>query len=502
MNWWVKRTGQLFLAALFLMSCNDDSLLLGFRNPNEKFQVRYVELPVESSVVLLDSVNTMNFFREGPNRLLVGKYSDAEFGEISSEAYTQYFYDGPDRQISSEAELMSCTIHLRYDFYTYGSPSNSPIEFQIYELDEELDNDSVLYFADNPISYSNLIAEASTQYSPAAFEKIIDDGKTDSVLMLDIPLPFNEPTMFASRLFTSARNSIGTADTTVTNFETFKKIYKGLAIVPVVADKVFGINPNKIYDTQARLVDTASSRINFRYKTPTDTFSINFYFGSITSFSHVTSDRSITPLSGLTTKYTEYEPVNDNRHVQPINGIVTKVNIDALDAFIDTIPAIVFNSAEFVVSSINDAGNATPPNSLTLKPISKASSNRFLIESRLEDSVLVSNYKIFTTVNRTGADFLNITNDGSYFVVDDIFQDAQLRLQNNSYSGFITNYVNKYYEEYWEYKKSTDPEKKDIILREFYLYNYSPSHRKSLERAVFHKDNLKLRIYYSVPVNN
>jgi hypothetical protein len=60
MNLWVKRTGQLLVAVLFLMSCEDDSFLLGFQNKNKKFNVRHQEFTLPSSVVLIDSITTDN----------------------------------------------------------------------------------------------------------------------------------------------------------------------------------------------------------------------------------------------------------------------------------------------------------------------------------------------------------------------------------------------------------------------------------------------------------
>ena len=63
MNLWAKRIGQLavFAVALFFLSCQDEASLLGYKNPNTKFQVSYVEIPIESSVLLLDSQRTSNY---------------------------------------------------------------------------------------------------------------------------------------------------------------------------------------------------------------------------------------------------------------------------------------------------------------------------------------------------------------------------------------------------------------------------------------------------------
>ena len=72
MNLWVNRIGQLTMlaVALFFFSCEDETSILGYKNPNSKFKVSYVEIPIESSVLLRDSLRTSNFLYTGePNRL-------------------------------------------------------------------------------------------------------------------------------------------------------------------------------------------------------------------------------------------------------------------------------------------------------------------------------------------------------------------------------------------------------------------------------------------------
>src|SRR5688500_7755434 len=64
MNLWANRLGQLAIlaVALFFFSCEDDTSFLGYRNPNEKFKGKYVEIPLNSTVFLLDSIRTSNYF--------------------------------------------------------------------------------------------------------------------------------------------------------------------------------------------------------------------------------------------------------------------------------------------------------------------------------------------------------------------------------------------------------------------------------------------------------
>src|SRR5262245_57681739 len=94
MNLWVKPLGQLLMlaVALFFFSCEDETSTLGYKNPNSKFKVSYVEIPIASSVVLRDSLRTSNFNYSGePNRFLLGNYTDEIFGKVQTATFTQYF---------------------------------------------------------------------------------------------------------------------------------------------------------------------------------------------------------------------------------------------------------------------------------------------------------------------------------------------------------------------------------------------------------------------------
>ena len=87
MNLWAKCVKLLpaLAGVLFFFSCQEDSSILGYKNPNSKFKVSYVEIPIASSVILRDSLRTSNFVYAGEiNRFLVGKYTDDAFGNVTA----------------------------------------------------------------------------------------------------------------------------------------------------------------------------------------------------------------------------------------------------------------------------------------------------------------------------------------------------------------------------------------------------------------------------------
>ena len=112
MNLWANRIGQLttLAVALFFFSCEEETSTLGYKNPNSKFKVSYVEIPIESSVILRDSLRTSNFAYSGePNRLMVGSYTDEVFGQIEASSITPILCDEPTIQ-----GKLNCGLRFRH----------------------------------------------------------------------------------------------------------------------------------------------------------------------------------------------------------------------------------------------------------------------------------------------------------------------------------------------------------------------------------------------------
>jgi len=152
MNLWAKRIGQLTLlaVALFFLSCEDETSILGFKNPNEKFDIRYVDIPVTSSTLLIDSVRSSNYYVTNDlNRWLVGLYEDPEFGTITASAYTQFTPTNYPNTYKKHRDTTyyivdSVKLRINFDWYAYGvddgAESNLGLlqKLNIHELTEQL----------------------------------------------------------------------------------------------------------------------------------------------------------------------------------------------------------------------------------------------------------------------------------------------------------------------------------------------------------------------------
>jgi Domain of unknown function (DUF4270) len=470
MNLWVKHTGQLLMAAaLFFLSCEEDTALLGFK-ANQKFNVHYQEIPLESSLLLIDSLRTSNLSGE-TNRLLVGKYNDDLLGGITSGAYTQYYRNSDLPDSLSFSVFDSVSLHLAYDYYYYGSDAATTQEIAVYELDEELDNVlevSPHYYNNSFKQLGNQLGSKTFEVRPAIFDDITENS-IDTTLTVRVPLDQN----FGQRIFDAAVKFDGATtedDSVYVKLDKFIKEFKGISIQPVQGDKVIGFNP---LSKESKIV------VHFHLNNRRD--SLVLAFGSLSSFSTVTSDKAGSDVMGLENYNEDFTTLSGNRYTQSGVGIVTKIDLTNFLNFAsnDTIPAMIINSAQFVVDGVLEPVIGQPlSTSMVLRVL--GDDNRFRKLSMNQDSLDLKEYS-----QTVGATFV---------VLDDV--GAQLNLNYNkdstSYSGSIALFLQELYK-----KRNSGP-----LFSKLALYPTTPPIGKSVNLVAFNKDNIKLRIYYTVPTVN
>lgn len=510
MNLWGRFAGSTFLALIFLVSCKEDETsLLGFKNTSDKFKVTYQEVPVASSVMRIDSVLTYNNISQSANpRLLVGRYVDNTFGTISAEAYTQFGPVNSSINIASSATLVSAFLVLSPDFYQYGDGVSSSNTFTVHEL-----LDSIPHITSpvnelpksiqgvpgyQPFYFSSSIPYdptpiGSTIYSidPSGYDQKVDDmknnpDKLDHKTIDTLKIPLNAT--FSNKLFSLAKNK--TAD--YTTLSRFRRIFKGLVIRPGATDtKVVGFNPDIDSTTfsKSRLILTydepdATTGGNVR-----KTIDFSIFNTGLIGFSKITADRSGTPLAALPDPGVEVE-LDGTRYYQSGNPITTKINFNKFLEFADTIPNLVFNSVQLTID-VDDATPHTPPPSLRLRYLN--ASNEFInFNSAVDTDATFPLYPSMTA-----------DEDGWYVIGQKInqlvtgsFFDLIYNAENQSYTADLTDFFQTLYEV------------KDAEFRytNFALVGFAPQKvgtapriGKSVNRTVFNKDNVKLKIFYTVP---
>jgi hypothetical protein len=384
MNLSVKSFGQLAVlaVALFFFSCSEETSPLGFKNPNPKFQSRYVEIPVTSSVILLDSTRTSNGDAANDiNRLIVGKHSDPAFGDISATAIAQIYplanlvnidsVKSENVDENTNLEFKSIEIRLLVDYYAYGEKSKTTQTFKIHELTETppaFASDTIRTTAGGQQKPVELITNRKRFY----FNKSTTPYEAASIGTASVEVDYDKyATEFADLTFDSTYviapldNALGQEIFTLMNTADFRKnivnkpktfmdAFKGIAIVPETSDKII-----RFY------LPKSSIRISYRDKVKNKNYTLDIGIGShsifsLISYNAITSDRSGTALDGLTNFHQSFEPTDDKRYIQAGTGIATTIDFSKFLEFSDRQPATTNGGPTPATASDGFSATMTP----------------------------------------------------------------------------------------------------------------------------------------------
>jgi Domain of unknown function (DUF4270) len=464
-NWWAK-AAFLLPVLFFVFACEEEFSLLGFKT--KKAKVNYAEIPIESTVLWMDSLRTSNS-PEGTVRLLAGRYNDPVFGQTEAKAFMQFRTFDLSRIITSSSEYDSVVLQLRYDFYCYGTDGQTDQTFSVHELTDTLSLRHN-YFSNSNIDYNpSPIGYVTSSVNKTFFKTEFDDSDKDSLITVKVKLA----DLFGQRLF----SAINYEDINYTYFDLFKNTFKGLAVVPGQSDKIVGFNP-----------EDDNSLLILYYHDGADKKTLSFSFSEIVrpqfsppeqkvaSFSKISTNRSASELSELNTLHTDFDP-GLKRYIQGGSSIITKLDFSKFYSYTDTIPTMIINSAELEITNVESSADLTVPKQLSISLLN--ANNRFRVLASKDST----EYIAFNSTVLAGE-------DGNFFVTED---DRQLftidySSTNNTYSGFPTFFFQKISE--------LKPKK--------YLYwalrSSNPSPGKSVDRLVFPKDKIKLKIYYTQPI--
>ncbi len=475
--------------ALFFFSCEDEASLLGYKNPNPKFEASYVEIPIESSVLLLDSQRTSNFLFQNVqnenNRLLVGQYADDKLGSVVANSYTQFFTTSASK-LPAEATYDSVSLTLRLDFYNYGTrDASSQQGISVYELADSLQYSKRRYYFNtseipvNPIPLGSKIFTVD----PDSLDHYAG-SRTDTLITIKVPLDY----AFGESIFQSALKWRDVATTQDSTFKTFNKFiaqYKGLAIKSDYGDKVLGVSP--------------TSFITLHYHTPsTDSLGVQLAFSLVTSFSQIKSDRSASDLAGLTQYSQDFLPPNDLRYIQSGTGVYTKLDFGKFFEFCDTIPHVIISSAELSIEGVQES-NFRPPTRLMVNVLSGNTNFKERFQNGnsqdLSDIVLYNppfpahtRSLLYETLSGT---IINEP-DSAFYLEGDRSPHMDYSSTDKEYSGSYTLFLQQL--------AITADDKRRF---QYYLLTPSgpglPPSTKTVNRAIFPKENIKLKIHYTKP---
>lgn len=302
----------LLLFPFLLISCVDEDAMLGqdFVDPSDLINVeKYSSFDISGRLFHEgDSLKTSDY-----RYVTLGSYSDNQFGKITSSLYTQLSLSSGSIDFDFYKDsAQSLVLSLAYAGYfskdTLTKDMNMRME--IYRLSEDI-KDSIPYYTNSTLAYSNLIKDTIIRVAPTERVQIGDDtNKIDPQLRLDL----------GSNLLNELLNS----GSFVSNKD-FKDFFKGLYIkLTPVSDPNGMIAYFNMYSSNSGII------LYYKYNGRLQKY--NFVFASASrSFMHIDYNFASTPLSVFS------QPGQDTIICNESVGDKSKIHLGALGISIATL---------------------------------------------------------------------------------------------------------------------------------------------------------------------
>lgn len=339
----------IILLSFFYISCDEtseigiDELLSDQKN---KIKVHYVEIPLNTSNIYLDSVRT----DEGD--VYFGKYSNSIFGDVNAIAYTQFSFQKGDevQPIPGEiaenyylpnesSKLDSAVLYLKFS-KVYGAPTFNEQEITISQIQDTLFS-SALYTSSRYVEINSTIGQIGfTRFKT---------NNTDT--FLTVPISDFYGKFLLNRIIDDVQ-TVELIDQT-----------RGIAFVP-------GENNSQLvsfdldHEDSKLVVFFNNPEEGNAYSPADDSLQYIFRFNSplTKKYSYYDIDRSSSDLSsidGINTN--EKFNIQNKIYWQSATGIYPVINLDNFHSFLDTASNIVLNKVEIITGPIDNVNSFIPP---------------------------------------------------------------------------------------------------------------------------------------------
>ena len=470
MNLLVKKFGPstiILLSALIAISCEDPGRIgLIVDSDNGVISTHYQDIILPTSVVQFDPRNTAS-----ARSIQAGQYSNNDFGIVTSMSYTQL-----DLSIvvppESDAVYASFDVEIKFENFMGESPVNNETQtIGIYQLAEEIDS---------TLSYNRLDQLAinptplgSWQFSPS----INDTIQTDSTYIVTLDDAVGQD------LFDKLLNG----DPIFDSDAAFNAYFKGVAFIPTANNKdIFQINANLL-----------TFRLNYTEfnsdATPIDR-TFEMYVGPV-GFYYIESDKTGTPLSGISPDNSDFFPADDYRYLQYGTLMALRADLTPFYLLTDTLKNLIINKAEIYLGQVKNYGDDLPPPPFL----------QVYFTDETNEWPVVDNIGRFDST-QVGVNFI-------------MLQDESRLSPPGVYTSPLSTFIN---EEAFNYRFNMS-----VFFQDLFSGNYSSPSEPFLEEKgqififgetnvlfpqtstshlftspmAIHKDSVRLRIYYTIPTN-
>jgi len=204
-----------------------------------------------------------------------------------------------------------------------------------------------------------------------------------------------------------------------------------------------------------------------------------------------------TELESVKEYFTDALQESDKRYIQSGIGILTKLDFSKFYEFTDTVPYSLINSAELSIESV-ESSNYPPPSVLSLRVLNESTNRmkRFSITNAQDVADLKAYDRLIAVDVGLQSQAAIVDNDSVIYARDRSAFDLTYSSKENKYSMELSLFLQQLaapLEEKTKYKT--------FVLHPSVLTGKIPveSGLKNVNRAVFPKDKIKLKIFYTKP---
>ncbi len=381
--WWA-RVLFFFSVCFSISSCEDEAGLIGkeLLHDGDVISTQFTDtLSINASTVLLDSIVT-----SGANHLLVGRYTDPVFGTVEAKSFFQIANIDTLRN-PKDAILDSVVLSLGYKYYHGDTLKRQNISVhRVLEkigqntgnltkrLLESLENRNTFYNTD-ALKYDPTPLGAITNFTPRPVKLRNKQNAEFDSLYNSLNIRLNPEFGYELLGLQGKRAGNGLVD--------FKEYLKGLVLVPGASDdaSVLGFEPNNTPSTVA--LKPSYLGLYYHSKEKKDTLSTFFLVSFTTNeafnnrFNHVSVNRSATALAAIQKVNQPLPAVGSNKevYVQSSTGLSTRVEIPYIKNLAKN-GNIALNKAELILEPVNLFPGALPVIALNMVNINPKDKTR------------------------------------------------------------------------------------------------------------------------------
>ncbi|MEM6845358.1 MAG: DUF4270 family protein [Bacteroidota bacterium] len=332
-----RKVGWLLWLTPLLFSCESDEILSLPQEPGDQtLSLFFEEIPLNYSLVQLDSVISSRRSNDNAHRFLAGTYRSEFFGQVQATTFAELSLDTRP-EVTAEDEYDSLVLTLVNDYF-YGNASQAINQsIGIYLMLDTIARRG--YFRTEEIPFSAL---------PLAEHNFMPNPKADSIAdTLRIVLD----NTFGRELFGLAQ-----ADSDILKSDSaFREFFPGIAIAPLMGNAaITGFDP-------------AQLQLSLFFSTSTDTISSAYTFDVGATFNNITADRSGTPLASVTMPNQKTDAADGGFYLQAGTGLVPTLSLQPILSFIDTVERnteaeLRINQIELYIGTTSQGEGRSLPN--------------------------------------------------------------------------------------------------------------------------------------------